>query len=397
MSDTNPSVAADADGTTDAAQDVSIAVEDLTKVYDGDVLAVDGISFDVAAGDFCVIIGPSGCGKSTTLRSMVGDLSPTSGRIYVDGVDVTETPTYKRDIGLVFQDFQLFPHLTVRENVEYGLERVGAPPAERDEKVEDVLELMKLESLADSPSDELSAGQKQRVALARSLVLEPNVLLLDEPLGDLDYKLQKRLERELLDIHHQVETTFVYVTHDQRQAMRLADQIVVMNDGHVEQSAPSDEIYNHPATAFVATFVGDSNVFTGELTDVVEPGVARMDTPFGTFDVSAENLYSDPEELLGETLPFAVRPQFLRVDETAPNTVDCAVEDVIHQPGKGTKLILEATDADGEPKQLELTTHDTYDSLDERVVAGWDPADTILLERISVTDSVDLERDLLGE
>jgi len=396
MNDTNSRVTPDG-GSTETAQNISLTVQNLTKIYNGEVLAVDDISFNVEAGDFCVIIGPSGCGKSTTLHSMVGDLSPTSGQIFVDGVDVTETPTYRRDIGLVFQDFQLFPHLTVRENIEYGLKRIKLPPAKRTEKVEEIIDLMKLGNLQGSDPEELSAGQKQRVALARSLVLEPKVLLLDEPLGDLDYKLQKRLERELLDIHHRVDTTFVYVTHDQRQAMRLADQIVVMNDGHIEQSAPSDVVYNHPATAFVATFVGDSNVFTGELTGTIEPGVARIDTSFGPFTVSADNLYSEPEELQGKTLPFAVRPQFLRLDETAPNTVECTVENVIHQPGKGSKVILTTTDVNGESKQLELTSPETLENLDKRAVVGWDTADTILLERISVTEGVDLQRDLLGE
>jgi|GEM_PF-144719 len=376
----------------------ALEVRNLTKIYDGEVLAVDAIDFQIADGDFCVLIGPSGCGKSTTLHSIVGNLAPTEGRIYIHGQDVTDTPTYRRNIGLVFQDFQLFPHLTVAANVRYGLDRMGVPSETAEADVADILSLMRLSDIADRLPEELSAGQQQRVALARSLVLEPKVLLLDEPLGDLDYKLQKRLERELLRIHQEFDTTFVYVTHDQTQAMRLADQIIVMNEGQIEQSGSAEAVYNRPATAFVATFVGDSNILTGTVADVVDGGESvAVETPLGRFVASAANLYSEPASVVGETLPFAVRPQFLGLDPTGPNALDCAVSDVISQPGRGTQVVLTATDEQGVATELQLHSPERLSLERDAVTVGWDPADAIMLERTSVVPGIDLERDLLGE
>ena len=228
MSDTEttkPESGANDSAAVDDREDVLI-VDGLTKIYPDGTLAVDDIDFSIKEGDFCVIIGPSGCGKSTTLHSLVGKIPPTEGKVTLGGTDITHEPTYHRDIGLVFQDFQLFPHLNVEENITYGLKRMNAPQDVVDERLSNVLEMMQLDELRKRAPRELSAGQKQRVALARSLVLEPKLLLLDEPLGDMDYKLQKRMERELLRIHRELGTTFVYVTHDQTQAMRLADQII---------------------------------------------------------------------------------------------------------------------------------------------------------------------------
>ncbi|WP_121744276.1 ABC transporter ATP-binding protein [Natronorubrum halophilum] len=375
----------------------ALEVRDLTKIYPDGTLAVDEISFDIEAGDFCVLIGPSGCGKSTTLHSLVGKIPVTDGEILLGGEDVTHAPTYERDIGLVFQDFQLFPHLTVAENIEYGLNRLEIEPDVRDERIDDAVGMMRLGDLRDRMPEELSAGQKQRVALARSIVLEPKLLLLDEPLGDMDYKLQKRMERELLRIHREFDTTFVYVTHDQTQAMRLADQIVVMNDGQVEQSGSVDEVYNHPATAFVSTFVGDSNIFTGELTDVADDGdTARIETALGSFLASTSNLRSEPDALVGERIPFSVRPQYLQVADDLENAVECEVVDVIHQPGSGTQVILEAAAADGDVEQLQLKSFDRIDP-SGTVTVGWSPAQATLLERTSVVEGIDLEKDVLGE
>ncbi len=397
MSDSN--LARRSPETADDRTDV-LRVEGLTKIYPDGTLAVDDIDFSIKEGDFCVIIGPSGCGKSTTLHSLVGKIPPTEGKVILDGVDITDTPTYQRDIGLVFQDFQLFPHLNVEENITYGLQRMKASQDVVDERLSNVLEMMQLDELRDRAPRELSAGQKQRVALARSLVLEPKLLLLDEPLGDMDYKLQKRMERELLRIHRELDTTFVYVTHDQTQAMRLADQIIVMNGGKVEHSGPVEEVYNRPKTAFVATFVGDSNLFFGELVDVSDDGeTAEVETGLGTFTVSTANLVSEPHEVVGERMPFAVRPQFLRLveDETVDNTVDCAVDDVLYQSGTGTQVILSAEDEEGEPVELQLKSEDKLEVESERVTVGWDAEHTILLERPSVLDDIDLEKDILGQ
>jgi ABC-type Fe3+/spermidine/putrescine transport system ATPase subunit len=375
-----------------------LTVEGMTKVYPDGTLAVDDINFGIKEGDFCVIIGPSGCGKSTTLHSLVGKIPVTEGRVTLADGDITHTPTYRRDIGLVFQDFQLFPHMTVEENIWYGLRRMNISDDDANGRVESVVEMMQLKGMQDRRPEELSAGQKQRVALARSLVLEPKLLLLDEPLGDMDYKLQKRMERELLRIHREFDTTFVYVTHDQTQAMRLADQIVVMNDGKIEQSGPVEEVYNEPNTAFVATFVGDSNIFYGEIVDVDKNGSrAVLKTDFGIFQLSTQNLYSDPTDVVGREMSFAVRPQYLRLGDDYRNTLSCSVDDVIYQSGSGTQLILRTASAASRENEVQLKSDRRLDVETDEVTIGWEADDAILLERTSVVEGIDLETDILGE
>ncbi|MGQ3412496.1 ABC transporter ATP-binding protein [Natrinema sp. LN54] len=378
--------------------DTILEVNDLTKVYPDGTVAVEDISFEIERGDFCVLIGPSGCGKSTTLHSLVGRFPITEGEVILADEDITHAETHQRDIGLVFQDFQLFPHLTVEENIRYGLEQLGLPEDEQTERVDEMVEIMRLDEMRDRSPEELSAGQKQRVALSRSLVLEPQLLLLDEPLGDMDYKLQKRMERELLRIHREMDTTFVYVTHDQTQAMRLADQIIVMNDGKIEHSGSTDEVYNAPNTAFVSTFVGDSNVFTGELVDISDDGTrATLQTPFGAFTASTANLHSAPDSLLGEQIPFSVRPQYLEIGADGENVLACDVNDVIHQPGAGTQVLLTATNDAGETTELQLKSHEIIDVETDTVDITWRPEHATLLEQISVLPDVDLSEDVLGE
>jgi ABC-type Fe3+/spermidine/putrescine transport system ATPase subunit len=380
----------------DATDDAILEVSGLTKIYPDGTLAVDDIDFSVQDGDFCVIIGPSGCGKSTTLHSLVGKVEATEGTVTLDGEDITDAKTYDRDIGLVFQDFQLFPHLNVEENIRYGLERLDLPSDEIDQRVDDIVETMKLTGNRDRDPTELSAGQKQRVALARSLVLEPKLLLLDEPLGDMDYKLQKHMEAELLRIHREFDTTFVYVTHDQTQAMRLADQVVVMNDGKVEQAESVNRTYNNPQTAFVATFVGDSNIFTGSVTDVSDDGTtATVDTHLGEYTASTDNLDSSPADVVGQELSFSVRPQHLSLDGEGTNRIDCRVKDVITHASQGTQVLLEPT-AD-ESMELQLLSREHISDLAEQVTVSWTASDTVLLERTSVVDGVDLQKDILGE
>jgi len=396
--DTAPQTTRPGDSETSGTRQDVLEIRGLTKVYDDGTLAVDDVDFSVAAGDFCVLIGPSGCGKSTTLHSIIGKVEPTAGEIVLDGTPITDVPTYQRDVGLVFQDFQLFPHLSVEENVRYGLERMGADPSTSDDRVEDVLELMQLTAVRDSSPESLSAGQKQRVALARSLVLEPKLLLLDEPLGDLDYKMQKRMERELLRIHRELDTTFVYVTHDQSQAMRLADQIVVMNDGQIEQSGSVSAVYNRPATAFVAAFVGDSNIVVGTVTTASSDDVTvDVETAYGQFTVSARTVAADLDSLVDQELPFVVRPQALGLDADGDNTLTCSVVDVIQQPSRGTRLVLEATGTDGQAMEVQAKVPERVTVDADAVTVGWDAEDALLLERTSVVPDVNLQKDVLGE
>ncbi|MEA2307877.1 MAG: putative spermidine/putrescine transport system ATP-binding protein [Thermoleophilaceae bacterium] len=231
----------------------------LRKAF-GDVAAVDGVDLEIAAGEFFTLLGPSGSGKTTTLRLIAGFERPDGGRVELGGVDVSGQPPYQRDVNTVFQDYALFPHMDVADNVAYGLRVKKIAKAERAERVADALRMVQLEGFGERRPVQLSGGQRQRVALARAIVNRPRVLLLDEPLGALDLKLRQQMQLELGQIQDRVGITFVYVTHDQDEALAMSDRIAVFNDGRIEQVAPPADLYERPATPFVAGFVGTSNV-----------------------------------------------------------------------------------------------------------------------------------------
>jgi spermidine/putrescine transport system ATP-binding protein len=257
-----------------ADQPADVRLEHVVKRFDGTV-AVDGISMEIPRGAFFAMLGPSGCGKTTTLRMIGGFEEPTEGRIFLGDQDVVGLPPYQRDVNTVFQSYALFPHMSIEDNVGFGLERKGVAKAERMGRVAEMLELVGLSGFAKRKPKQLSGGQQQRVALGRALVNHPRVLLLDEPLGALDLKLRKNMQLELKRIQNEIGITFVHVTHDQEEAMTMADTIAVMNGGHIEQLGAPQELYERPATAFVAGFLGVSNLLPG----VVEGSDAvRLDT-----------------------------------------------------------------------------------------------------------------------
>jgi putative spermidine/putrescine transport system ATP-binding protein len=241
----------------------AVALEDVVKRF-GDVTAVDGVSLDILPGEFFSMLGPSGSGKTTCLRMIAGFEQPTSGTIRLDGRDVSSLPPFARDVNTVFQDYALFPHMTVSENVGYGLMVRKISKADRAERVAEALSMVRLAHLGDRKPGQLSGGQRQRVALARSLVLRPKVLLLDEPLGALDLKLRQAMQIELKEIQQEVGLTFIYVTHDQEEALTMSDRLAVFNVGSIEQVGSPAEVYERPATAFVAGFIGVSNVLDGD-------------------------------------------------------------------------------------------------------------------------------------
>ncbi|HEX2345921.1 MAG TPA: ABC transporter ATP-binding protein [Gaiellaceae bacterium] len=245
-----------------AAPDVRL--EGVVKRFD-DTVAVDGISVEIPRGSFFALLGPSGCGKTTTLRMIGGFEEPTEGRIFLGDQDVVGLPPYKRDVNTVFQSYALFPHMSVEDNVAFGLERKGVPKGELKGRVSEMLELVGLAGFGKRKPKQLSGGQQQRVALGRALVNHPRVLLLDEPLGALDLKLRKQMQMELKRIQHEVGITFVHVTHDQEEAMTMADQIAVMRQGRIEQLGKPTELYERPETAFVAGFLGASNLLPGTI------------------------------------------------------------------------------------------------------------------------------------
>jgi spermidine/putrescine transport system ATP-binding protein len=303
-----------AEGATDA--DPVLRVAGLRKAF-GDTLAVDDVSLDVPPGSFFSLLGPSGCGKTTTLRCVAGLETPDAGRIELAGTDVTNVPANRRDAHLVFQDLVLFPHMTVAENVAYGLARRGVPEAERESRVADLLELIGLPDAGDRDPASLSGGQQQRVALARALAPEPSLVLLDEPLSSLDRKLREEMRSELQRIQREVGTTFLYVTHDQESAMTMADRVAVMRDGRLVETGDPERLYADPETEFVARFFGDATVFRGTVdagANVVRTD-AGMSVPVAGDDVAVD----EPDRLRdGDRVTVVVRPESVVVDDGNP-------------------------------------------------------------------------------
>ena len=281
-----------------SASDVEL--QGVVKRFD-DAVAVDGISVEIPSGSFFALLGPSGCGKTTTLRMIGGFEEPDEGAILLGGKDVVGLPPHKRDVNTVFQSYALFPHLTIFENVAFGLRRKGVDGEHVKRQVEEMLELVGLTGLGARRPRQLSGGQQQRVALARALVNRPQVLLLDEPLGALDLKLRKQMQLELKAIQHDIGLTFVHVTHDQEEAMTMADVIAVMNRGRIEQLGPPTELYERPATAFVASFLGVSNLLRGTIT---APDRVRIE--------AGDELHVPLGGRTGE-VAFGVRPEKIRL------------------------------------------------------------------------------------
>jgi len=242
----------------------AITLQNLTKRFD-EVVAVDNFNVVIEKGEFFSLLGPSGCGKTTTLRVIAGLETPTRGRVLLENRDVTKIPAFRRNVNTVFQDYALFPHMNVKKNIYFPLKMKKISPSDAEPKIKRVLKLVNMEGFGGRLPQQLSGGQRQRIALARSLVNEPAALLLDEPLGALDFKLRVAMQKVLKDIQRNVGITFVYVTHDQTEAMTMSDRIAVMKDGLVHQIGTPDEIYNDPETAFVASFIGDMNFLHGSL------------------------------------------------------------------------------------------------------------------------------------
>ncbi len=276
-----------------AVPEWDVTLASIRKTY-GDVVAVDSVDLEIARGEFFTMLGPSGSGKTTTLRIIAGFERPDSGRVLLRGEDVTSRPPYARDVNTVFQDYALFPHMTVLENVEYGLKVKGLRRQERKRRADEALALVQLEGYGDRKPVQLSGGQRQRIALARAIVNRPQVLLLDEPLGALDLKLRQEMQIELKRIQQEVGITFVYVTHDQEEALTMSDRLAVFNRGRIEQVGTPADLYERPATAFVAGFVGTSNLLRGD--------AARA--------------------LVGEDGLFTVRPEKIRLTEPGAPVAD---------------------------------------------------------------------------
>jgi spermidine/putrescine transport system ATP-binding protein len=311
----------------------------VTKRF-GDVVAVDDLSLAIEQGGFFTLLGPSGCGKTTTLRMVAGFEEATAGQVLIDGADVVGLPSYKRPTNTVFQSYALFPHLSVKENVAFGLKRKGVDRSEIDRRVREELERVGLAGEANRRPAQLSGGQQQRVALARALVNLPKVLLLDEPLGALDLKLRKGLQVELKRIQREVGITFLYVTHDQEEALTMSDRIAVMKHGRVEQVADPEEVYERPATTFVAGFIGVSNLMPGTVASGGAKGEVKLDS--GVSVRTDVNGFSR-----GERCHAVVRPEKLLISANSAKGKNPSVEGLVESSlylGTSTQLIVRLPD-----------------------------------------------------
>jgi len=291
-----------------------IRFDGVTKRF-GDAVAVDHLSLNIFEGEFFCLLGPSGCGKTTLMRMLAGFETPSEGSITLAGQNLAGVPPYRRPVNMMFQSYALFPHMSVEKNIAFGLKQDGMPKDQIAERVGEMLRLVQLEKLARRYPSQLSGGQRQRVALARALAKKPKVLLLDEPLGALDKKLREETQFELMDIQHDLHMTFVVVTHDQEEAMTMADRIAVMDHGRIVQVATPGEIYEQPKTRFIAEFVGDVNILEGHVQGQ-ENGLWRVKTPSAGVPLTID----DPDEVLhsGQAVAIAVRPEKMVIQRDPP-------------------------------------------------------------------------------
>jgi spermidine/putrescine ABC transporter ATP-binding subunit len=316
-----------------SVQPTDVRFEHVIKHY-GRAVAVRDLSLDIPRGMFFSLLGPSGCGKTTTLRLIAGFEQPSEGEIYIRDTRVTHVPPHRRDFAMVFQNFALFPHLTVAENVGFGLRMIGTGRAERDQQVRQALDLVKLGQFAERYPKQMSGGQQQRVAIARAVVMKPAVLLLDEPLGALDKNLREEMQVELRALQRQLGLTTVFVTHDQEEALTMSDLIAVMRDGVIEQIGSPREIYERPATDFVATFLGASNLLQAVVVGPDGDGTL-VEAPAGRFRIAERDL------TIGATLQLAVRPERLRIRPAAAGLgLTATIREIIYR-GTTIQIFLE--------------------------------------------------------
>jgi len=383
MTDELPNIDAGADALPVAGQPL-LRIENVAKTF-GTFRAVDGVSLDIKAGEFFALLGPSGCGKTTLLRMLAGFEAPDGGRILLDGKDIAQALPHERPINMMFQNYALFPHLSVRDNIAFGLKRAGLARGEIATRVAEMVALVKLEGLEKRKPDQLSGGQRQRVALARALARRPKLLLLDEPLAALDKKLRESTQGELMELQRRLGMTFIIVTHDQEEAMTMASRIGVMKSGKLAQVAPPRELYEAPRSRWIAEFVGDINLFDGE--SRLRDGHRLV---IGTRDAGAL-VVAEPREPLGAgKFSVAIRPEKVRLSrrgpvseaghETALNRLDGAIADICYLGGTTTYKVrldtggmIEASVANS--ARLDV---DAY-SLNQHVVAWFTPDDCVVL------------------
>jgi len=355
-----------------------VRIDRVTKKF-GDVYAVDNVSLDIFQGEFFSLLGGSGCGKSTLLRMLAGLEQPTQGRIFIDGVDVTEVPPYSRPVNMMFQSYALFPHMSVEHNVEFGLKQEKMPRAERAERVGEMLDLLKITPLRKRRPDQLSGGQRQRVALARSLAKHPKLLLLDEPLGALDKRLREATQFELVNLQERIGITFVTVTHDQEEAMTMSTRIAVMDAGQIIQVDTPTGIYEFPNSRLVAEFIGSVNLFEGKIVEQI--GDEAIIAVHGG---ATMRMRSPLPHVTGTPVRVAIRPEKIRLatdyQEGATNQVRGVVEDIaylgdvsIYHVRISPEQMVEMTLANVHPRAEQALTWE------QEVAMEWAPTSGVVL------------------
>ena len=357
-------------------EDIAVRLEAVTKRF-GEATAVAGVSLDIRNGEFFSLLGPSGCGKTTLLRMIAGFDEPSAGRILIAGKDMTGVPPYKRPVNTVFQNYALFPHLSVAQNIAFGLRMKRMPKGQIEERIAWALELINLQGYDNRRTDQLSGGQRQRVALARALVNEPEVLLLDEPLSALDLKLRQELRIDLMNLQERLGITFVFVTHDQEEALVMSDRIAVMNRGHVEQVGATEEVYELPKTAFVARFIGDSNLIPATALER-----RRVKTALGEFVLDEEDALKPGQEVLLSIRPEKIR--LFRERPNLPNTFRAKVDDIIYTGSQNQYVLL----ADGVRLTCDTLNQDIQEAgheeftYDEEVWVALTPEKLVVIESL---------------
>ena len=358
-----------------------VQVEHITKSF-GDFKAVDDVSLKIYKGEIFCLLGASGCGKTTLLRMLGGFETPTAGKIFIDGEDMTGVPPYERPVNMMFQSYALFPHMNVEQNVAFGLKQDRLPKAEIEQRVATMLDLVKMGDFARRKPHQLSGGQRQRVALARSLVKRPKLLLLDEPLGALDKKLREHTQFELISLQDKLGVTFVVVTHDQEEAMTLASRIGVMNHGEIVQAGTPSEIYEFPSSKFVADFVGSVNMFEGKLIED-EPQYVRIGSPELGATIYVSHGISAPPEA---TVWAAVRPEKIFMSTTAPvggpdNVVRGAVQDIAYLGDLSIYLVRLPTGKIVRVTQPNTSRHAEAITWEQQVYLSWDATSPVVVTR----------------
>ena len=341
-----------------------IKIERVVKKF-GDFVAVNDVSLKIYKQELFCLLGGSGCGKTTLLRMLAGFEEPTSGKLFIDGVDMTGIPPYERPVNMMFQSYALFPHMTVEQNVAFGLKQDGLPKAEIASRVVDMLDLVKLGQFAKRKPHQLSGGQRQRVALARSLVKRPKLLLLDEPLGALDKKLREHTQFELVNLQEQLGVTFVVVTHDQEEAMTLSSRIGVMNAGEIIQVGTPKDIYEYPNSKFVAEFIGNVNMFQGRLIED-EPDHVRLDCAEIGGTIYVNHGVSTPPDA---TLWAAIRPEKMHISTTRPQQTDNIAQGIVKEIAYMGDMSIYLVQLEG-GKIVRITQPNTYRHSEESIT--WD-------------------------